>query len=167
VRLVGYIRERAAPADADSAYAQSDRIRRLATDGGHTLVAVCQDVPRPGVEQSRDGYLALLGVVEAGEVDGVVVSSLTALSPDKISQEIAIWDLRRRGVTVLSADPEDVDALSKPSADRSRLMVQEVLARVDGYRDQLGRQAPPVAVEPLAPEVVIELLPPSKRASRP
>jgi hypothetical protein len=167
VRLVGYIRESAAPADADSAYAQSDSLRRAVADGGHGLVAVCQDVPRPGVEQTRDGYLALLGVLDAGQADGVIISSLRALSADMISQEIAIWDLRRRGAVVISADPDDVEALSEPSADRSRTLVREVLARVDAYQHTLGGGTSPVPVEPPSPEVVIELLPPPQRASRP
>ena len=166
MRLVGYIRESPAHAETDSAYAQSDRIRRTVNDGGHSLVAVCQDVARPGVEQSRDGYLALLGVIDAGQVDGVVVSSLSALSPDLITQEVAIWDLKSRGAVVLSADPGDVAALADPSEDRSRIVIREVLSRVSSYRDTLGPAAPPLAVEPMAPEAVIELLPPKRRLSR-
>ena len=46
MRLVGYIRESPAQAETDSAYAQSDRIRRTAVDGSHSLVAVCQDLAR-------------------------------------------------------------------------------------------------------------------------
>lgn len=158
MRLVGYVRESTAPSEIDSAYAQSDRIRRTATDGGHSLVAVCQDVPRPGVEQGRDGYLALLGVIDAGQVDGVVVSSLSAFSADMMSQEIAIWDLRRRGVAVVSAEPTEVADLAQPPEDRSRLLVREVLARMDSYRSSLGRLAPPVAVDAPPPDVTIELV---------
>lgn len=165
MRLVGYVRESTTASETDSAYAQSDRIRRTATEGGHSLVAVCQDVPRPGVEQARDGYLALLGVIDAGQVDGVVVSSLQALSADMISQEVMIWDLRRRGAVVVSASEDDVGALSQPSADRSRALVREVLARVDTYRESLGRPAPPVAVQAPPPDVIIELLPPHRRRS--
>jgi len=158
VRLVGYVRESTAPSETDSAYAQSDRIRRTAADGGHSLVAVCQDVPRPGVEQARDGYLALLGVVDAGQVDGVVVSSLSALSADMMSQEIAIWDLRRRGVVVVSADPAEVADLAHPPEDRSRLLVREVMARMDSYRLSLDQLAPPVAVDHPPPDVTVELI---------
>ena len=163
MRLVGYVRESAAPSESDSAYAQSDRIRRTAVDGGHSLVAVCQDVPRPGLEQSRDGYLALLGVVDAGQVDGVVVSSLSALSADMMSQEIAIWDLRRRGVVVVSAEPAEVAELAQPPEDRSRLLVREVLARMDSYQSSLGKLVPPVAVDQPPQDVTIELITPPRR----
>ena len=166
LRLVGYVRESTAASDMDSAYAQSDRIRRAATDGGHALLAVCQDVPRPGVEQTRDGYLALLGVVDAGQVDGVVVSSLSALSADMMMQEIMLWDIRGRGVAVLSADPGEVGALAHPPTDRSRTMMREILARLDDYRTSLGRTAPPVAVEAPPSDVTIELVPAKRKKSR-
>jgi hypothetical protein len=166
LRLVGYVRESTAASDGDTAYAQSDRIRRAATDGGHALLAVCQDVPRPGVEQTRDGYLALLGVVDAGQVDGVVVASLRALSADMMMQEIMLWDLRGRGVAVLSADPAEVGALTQPPQDRSRIMMRELLARLDEYRTSLRRTAPPVAVAEPPREVTIELLPAKRQKSR-
>lgn len=166
MRLVGYVRESTAAADMESAYAQSDRIRRAATDGGHALLAVCQDVPRPGVEQSRDGYLALLGVVDAGQVDGVLVASLSALSADLMMQEIMLWDLRARGVAVLSAAPEEVGALADPPEDRSRMLVREMLARLDEYRSSLGRTVQPVAVEAPPGDVTIELVPAKRRKSR-
>lgn len=166
MRLVGYVRESTAGSDRDSAYAQSDRIRRAAANGGHALLAVCQDVPRPGVEHSHDGYLALLGVVDAGQADGVVVSSLSALSADMMMQEIILWDLRGRGVVVLSAEPGEVGALADPPDDRSRMMMREVLIRLDGYRASLGRTAPPVAVETPPGEITIELVPARRKKSR-
>jgi hypothetical protein len=166
LRLVGYVRESTASSDMDSAYAQSEQIRRAATDGGHALLAVCQDVPRPGVEQTRDGYLALLGVVDAGQVEGVVVASLRALSADMMMQEIMLWDLRGRGVAVLSADAAEVGALAQPPEDRSRMMMREILARLDEFRKDLGRTAPPVAVEEPPSDVTIELVPAKRKKSR-
>jgi len=165
VRLVGYVRESAAGADADSSYAQSDRIRRLVSDGNHSLVALCQDVPRPGLEQGRDGFRAMLGVIDSGQVDGVAVNSLAAFSADLMSQEIMIWDLRRRGAVVVTADESEVDALANPSSDPSRRFVREVLSRLDAYRDDLGHLAPPAAVDLPSPEITIELIDPRRTSS--
>ena len=159
MRLVGYVRESAANAETDSAYAQSDRIRRLAEDGNHSLVALCQDVPRVGVANSRDGYLAMLGVIAAGQVDGVAVSSLDAISADMISQEIAIWDLRRRGAAVVTADQTELDALATPSSDPGRTLVREMLSRLGAYNDSLGQPGPPVPVDAPPSEITIELVP--------
>ena len=107
----------------------------------------------------------MLGVVDAGQVDGVLVASLDSFSPDLITQEIAMWDLRRRGATVVTADADEIDALASPSTDPSRDLVREMLSRLDSYRSKLGKMAPPFAVEALAPEITIELVDPKLSSS--
>lgn len=166
MRVVGYVRESPTPQEADPAFAQTERVRRTATEGGHHLVAVCQDVPQPGLALGREGYLALLGIVDAGQVDGVLVSSLTAFSPDALIQEIIIWDLRRRGVVVLSAEGSDVPALADPPHNRTRIFVRDVLARVGDYFSDLGEAPRPLSVEPGEPDVVVELISQSEAPSR-
>ncbi len=163
LRVVGYVRETTGPQEGETAFAQSERIRRWVLDSGHQLVAVCQDVRHSGHALGRDGYRALVGIVTAGQVDAVVVASLAAFSLDKIIQEIILWELRSRGVSVLSATPEDLDELRDPPEDRARLLVRDVLARVvDHMRVSTGTGWSPTAVtlEEEPTEAVIELIAP-------
>ena len=69
LRVVGYVRETAGPQEGQTAFTQSERIRRWASDHGHQLVAVCQDVRQAGHALGREGFRALLGIISAGEVD--------------------------------------------------------------------------------------------------
>lgn len=142
MRVVGYVRESADPADTRSAFAQQEELRRYASEHGHQLVAVCQDVRAPGRAPARDGYLSVLGVVSGGGVDAVLVPGLDTLSRDSIVQEIILWDLRARGVRVVSTDPVDLtllDDTAVPAADR--LVIRDVLERVEQHRRQVGTPA--------------------------
>lgn len=144
MRVVGYVRESPGPAEAEPAFAQAERIRRWAADTGHQLVSVCQDVRTPGRALGRDGYRALVGIVAAGEVDAVVLPDLTTLSADKIGQEVMLWDLRSRGVAVLSTEPADNEALLDPPNEQVRLIVRDVLAKVAVHLGVLsGDDQPP------------------------
>lgn len=139
MRVVGYIRESADPSAGMSAFEQQEVIRRHAAGQGDSLVAICQDARTPGEALGRDGYLGLLGVVASGAVDGVGVASLGALSSDQIVQEIMLWDLRSRGVRVVSADAADVallDAAAEPGP--ARMMIRDVLQRVGEHARRLG-----------------------------
>lgn len=150
MRVAGYIREVPGADNGESSYAQSERIRRWVVRGGHALVAICQDVPQPGYPLDRAGYRALLGIVEAGEADVVLVPDLEVLSPDKIVQEIMIWNLRSRGVSVLVAEEAQLGQLIDPPPDAARLLIRDVLARVSEHQPVPGPRA-------RAPEVVVEL----------
>jgi hypothetical protein len=121
------------------AFEQQEVIRRHAAGQGNSLVAVCQDARTPGEALGRDGYLGLLGVVASGAVDGVAVAALSALSSDQIVQEIMLWDLRSRGVKVVSADPADLtllDAAEEPGP--ARMLIRDVLQRVGEHARALG-----------------------------
>lgn len=170
MRVVGYIRE--ASADSEPAFAQSEQIRRWIGDNGHRLVALCQDVRTPGHAVGREGLQSIVGIVSAGQVDAVVVPSLGTLSPDKVSQEVIMWDLRSHGITVLSADPNDIPHLSDPPADNVRLITRDVLAKAARFDEILSL---PVEVE-TDPEVlriddttavVVELIPPARNEALP
>ena len=131
MRVVGYLRESSGPEEGDPAFVQGEALRRWVRTTGHNLVSVCQDLRQEGHALERDGYQALLGVVSSRRADGVVMSSLEALSTDLMIQEIMIWDLRRRGVTVLSIDEGDHQLLLQPS--KERMLMRDLLARLEDY----------------------------------
>lgn len=179
MRVVGYVRDTPDPSEAEPAFAQAERVRRWIKDSGHQLVAICQDVRTAGRTLGRDGYRAMIGVVATGEADAVLVPSLEALSPDKVTQEIMLWDLRARNIAVLSATETDLDLLSDPPPDSLRILIRDVLAKVVDHVDMVGAGAlplrqpeapglPPAAEAAGADEadyddsgVVVELIPPS------
>lgn len=147
MRVVGYVRESADPERFRPAFAQNEELRRHAAERSHLIVAVCQDLRRAGQQTGRDGYLSLLGVVAAGSVDAVLLPGLETLSADETVQEIAVWDLRRRGVQVLSTRPDEQHLLEgegAPSAGRDA--VRQVLQR-------LAEPALPIARAPSDAEV--------------
>jgi len=178
LRVVGYVRDTPDPSEAEPAFAQAERVRRWIGESGHQLVAVCQDLRTAGRPLGRDGYRAMIGILDSGEAEAVLVPTLEALSADKVSQEIMLWDLRGRGVAVLSALPEDLEVLADPPADSLRILVRDVLAKVGNHVDLIGagqvvtlspRAEPPQLpiVERISdPEeadsnVVVELIPPA------
>lgn len=131
MRVVGYLREGFGPAESDPAFVQGEALRRWVRNTGHNLVSVCQDLRHEGHALERDGYQALLGVVSSRRAEGVVMPSLEALSSDLMIQEIMIWDLRRRGVAVLSIDEADHQLLLQPS--KERMLMRDLLARLEDY----------------------------------
>jgi hypothetical protein len=160
---VGYVREAPDPREGEPAFAQSERIRRWATDGGHVLVAVCQDLRSADDAPRREGLRAVMGILRGGAANAVVVPELTILSPDKIVQEIIIRDLRSRGAVVISANEADHADLEEQTGDRLRMVVRDVLTRFDEhqarYADERGpesNQAPPDD----AGDVIVELISP-------
>jgi len=170
VRVVGYIRE--ASAEGEPAFAQSERIRRWINENGHRLVALCQDVRTPGHAVGREGLQSIVGIISAGQVDAVVVPSLTTFAADKVTQEVIISALRTNGVTLLSTDTVDIDELADPPADNVRLLVRDVLAKQARFDEILSL---PAAGEPEseivriddAPDVVIELIPAERSEALP
>lgn len=149
MRLVGYIRESADRSDTRSGFAQQEELRRYAADRGHQIVSICQDSHRPGEQKTRHGYVSLLGVIAAGGVDAVLVPGLATLSSDAIVQEIMLWDLRNRGVRVVSTESADVGLLDDGARlQPDRLVIRDVLERVEEHSRSLGehglRRTPPV-----------------------
>jgi hypothetical protein len=146
VRVVGYVRESADPSAGRSAFEQQETIRRHAVEHGHALVAVCQDARSPGEALGRDGYLGLLGVIASGAIDAVLLPGVAVLSSDQIVQEIMLWDLRSRGVRIISTDDSDVTLLdSEAEPGPSRMLIRDVLQRVGEharYLNALGVDLP-------------------------
>ena len=170
MRVVGYIRE--ASSDGEPAFAQSEKIRRWINENGHRLVALCQDVRTPGHSVGREGLQSIVGIVSAGQVDAVVVPSLTTFSSDKITQEVIMSALRLKEVSLLSTDPADIDMLVDPPADSLRMIVRDVLAKQTRFEEILAlpsRDEPEQQVIRVdeTPDVVIELIPPGRNESLP
>ncbi|MCB2222953.1 MAG: recombinase family protein [Actinobacteria bacterium] len=165
MRVVGYAREAAGSDTPRPVFAQHEEIRRWAADHGHDLVAVCQDRPGASHPLERDGYLSLLGTVASGGVDAVALPGVATLSDDLIVQEILLWDLRSRGVRVLSTEAADAAVVGDEEPDAMRLVIRDVLARVEEHAATLARR--PVGGRPTGgAEVVVELLASLPRAPR-
>ncbi len=144
MNIVGYVREAPGRGQSDTAFAQSERIRRWALDTGDHLVATCQD-HGPGSTVHRPGYRAMIDLVRTGAVDAVVVAGLDAFSTDKIVQEIMLVDIRTAGVTVISTDEDDHRALTAGGEDHARMVVRDVVAKLADYRRSFGlSEADPV-----------------------
>jgi DNA invertase Pin-like site-specific DNA recombinase len=134
MRVVGYVRESADPTIDRPAFTQQEELRRHAHERGLMLVSICQDLRVPGRPVERDGYLSLLGVVASGGVDAVLVPGLDTFSADTIVQEIVMWDLRARGVRVLSTVDADLDVIDRSTPpDASRMLIRDVLNRVEEH----------------------------------
>lgn len=166
MRVVGYVREGPGRGDTETSYAQEEQIRRWIRDTGHRLVAIFRDV-----EADRDGFRAMLDVLDADDAEAVVVADLRALSPDVVVQEVVLHDLRSRGVVVASTNPADGPALDG-AGPPVRVVVRDVLARFDDHRSALRRQPEPregsepeVPVTPARTDVIVELIARSDNAA--
>ncbi|MGI9647413.1 MAG: recombinase family protein [Acidimicrobiia bacterium] len=161
MRVVGYVRELFGPEDTDPAFVQGETIRAWVRKTGHNLISLCQDVRQEGHGLGREGFQALLGIVAGHGADGVVVPALSSLSPDLMTQEIMIWDLRRRGVAVMSIDEADHQLLLSPT--KERLLMRDVLARLEDYYEWARPFIPEEESEEdgRGDEVVVELIPAS------
>lgn len=146
MRVVGYIRDSLATTTAGTAYAQSEAIRRWVAENGHRVVAICQDVKTPGHALGREGLRALVGIIDSGQVDAVIVADLNTFATDVVVQEVVLWDLRARGVNVLSASPDDITALSDPPGDPVRLLLRDVLTRVTEHHSYFVESTSTAAV---------------------
>lgn len=138
MRIVGYVREAPVLGDSETAYFQKERLRRWSAESGHQLISVCEDLRVSGSQAARDGYRAMLDIVRSGHVDAVLVADLSALSSDKVLQEVMIEDLRRLGVLVLSTTASDMAVITDPAQDQTRMVVRDIVGRVGDYVDAYG-----------------------------
>ncbi|WKZ83010.1 MAG: recombinase family protein [Acidimicrobiia bacterium] len=158
LRLVGYVRETADRSDPRSAFAQQEELRRHAADSGDLLVAVCQDTRQQGAPTARHGFFSMLGVIASGAADAVLLPGVATLSSDEIVQEILLWDLRTRGVRVIStleADRAMLDAGGEP--DPARMLIRDVLTRVGEYAADVAHLKPEPASPPPA-DVLVRII---------
>lgn len=165
VRVVGYVREASSLTEGETAFAQSERVRRWSADAGHHLIATCQDGRDPTDPLSRDGYRAVLDIARSGNADALVVSDLSVLSPDKVTQEIMLDHLRGLGLTIVSTNESDHNELLEVPDDHTRLVVRDVITKIGEFQKEFGEapQPPEVedtpAVEPVGADVIVQLMP--------
>lgn len=158
MRLVGYVRETADRSDPRSAFAQQEELRRYAADSGDLLVAVCQDTRRQGSPTARHGFISMLGVIASGAADAVLLPGVATLSTDEIVQEILLWDLRSRGVRVVSTVESDRTLLESGSEpEPARMLIRDVLSRVGEHAAEVGHLKPEPASPPPA-DVLIRIV---------
>lgn len=138
MNIVGYVRQTPGRTDPDSAFAQSERIRRWAQDAGHDIIAICQDHDSSVSPSDRAGFRALLEIVRNNGADAVVVGNLDALSPDIIMQEIMLVDLRAAGCNIIATESADLDVLMNTEDDHARMVVRDTMAKVHEYADAYG-----------------------------
>ncbi len=170
MRVVGYIRE--SSSEGEPAFAQSEKIRRWVKGNGHRLVALCQDVRTPGHSVGREGLQSIVGIISAGQVDAIVVPSLSTFSSDKVTQEVIMSALRINDVRLLSTEEEDIAMLADPPADNLRMIVRDVLAKQIRYDEILSlpsdeESEPQVIKVDESADVVIELIPPQQSEALP
>lgn len=137
MRIAGYIRELPPAAGGEPGFAQAERIRRYAADNTHDLVTVCQDSAAPGRSDAAAGFRALLAVVGSGAVDAVVIASLDTLGDDAETQEVLVWELQRRGASVISTRASDGTLLDDDTDDRVRRTARRVLRQVEDVAGRL------------------------------
>lgn len=138
MRIAGYVRQTPGLLHPDTAFAQSERVRRWVRDTGNELIAVCQDHHAASAPTDRPGFKALLDLVRSGGIDAVVIATLSALSPDKIMQEIMITDIRAAGVPLIATGEEDLQMLQDGGDDHTRIVVRDVVARLAEYNEAFG-----------------------------
>jgi hypothetical protein len=137
MRVIGYVRELPGNQQPDTAFAQSERIRRWVRDTGNELIATCED-RHASAPNDRPGYRALIEVARTGTADAVVVASVDALASDKVLQEIVFGDLRAAGVSIISTDVADHDVLFERAEDHVRMVVRDIVAKVTEYHEAYG-----------------------------
>ncbi len=139
MRIAGYVRELPAGDDGsgpESGFAQWERIRRWADDRGELVVAVCQDDAAPRTGDPVAGMRALLSLLAAGAADTVVVASISVLG-DPADQELALWEVHRRGGSVVSTDPTDRAALDGDDETGERKAMRRLLEAAEARRKLL------------------------------
>lgn len=124
---------------------------------GYQLVSICQDSRSADAPSERDGFGALLGILTAHQADMVLVPTLDALSADKMTQEITLFELRSRSIAVASTETQDLDALAEPTTDPARLFIRDTLSKSADFRARYAASLGSV-VETPETDVVVEIV---------
>ena len=109
---------------------QAERVRLWVARNGYDLISICQDGAHSG---EREGFGAVLGIISSGQAELVVVPTLEALSPDKVTQEVMLFELRATGISVASTEDGDLVALSVPPGDPARMFIRDVLEKAAAF----------------------------------
>jgi DNA invertase Pin-like site-specific DNA recombinase len=132
-QAVGYIRTSSAAnvgADKDSEKRQRAAIERFAK-GRFEIVAWFNDPAVSGTDpiETRPGFSALLDRIEGNGVKTVLVEDASRFARDLVTQELGILALIRRGMTVLTANGDDLTDGSDPS----RTMMRQIAGSFAQY----------------------------------
>jgi DNA invertase Pin-like site-specific DNA recombinase len=115
---------------------QSKAIKDYAKANGLRLVRTLSDEGQSGSNglDARVGLAEALGIVERGEVAGIVVYRMDRLARDLLLQETLMARMRAAGAEVLSVSEPDMD-----SDDPTRVLVRQVLGSISQYERALIR----------------------------
>lgn len=147
MNVVGYVRHSPDTSDLESVFAQSEHIRRWVADTANTLISVCQDHHPSTTPLDRPGFRALLEIARSEDADAVVIANLAALSPDVMTQEVILQDLRDAGVTIIATEDSDIQALQNSDHDLARMIVRDVVSRVAEYHAAFGSSREPAPTQ--------------------
>jgi len=113
---------------------QADTIREYCTANGLDLVDLYEDAGVSGANgiESRDALPELLGDLDAGLFEAVVIVRLDRLARDLMLQETIIADVVKRGGTLHSIAEPDLC-----SADPTRTMVRQIMGAIAQYEKAL------------------------------
>lgn len=118
--------------DGDGFERQRAAIDRYATEHGIEIVrvfeerAVCGDVET----MDRPVFIEMMSALLSDGVKTVVIERLDRLSRNLIVQETCVQDFIKEGITLLSADPAEVDLMA---SDPSRTLVRQIFGAIAQY----------------------------------
>jgi len=131
VKAIGYIRvstEAQAGEDRYGPDVQRDAIRKYASAEGVDLARICEDLGVSGGLEHRPGLAAVYEALDAGDVGAVIVYRLDRLARDLRLQENILFDLRKKGVELISVSEPDLC-----SAEPERVLLRQVLGSFAEY----------------------------------
>jgi DNA invertase Pin-like site-specific DNA recombinase len=106
--LAGYIRvSRVAGRSGElfiSPDVQRERVEAVAVAGGHKIVRWFTDLDESGAKADRPGFQKCLGLIESGELDGIVVHKLDRFSRSVADAADALRRIDGAGGALLSAE---------------------------------------------------------------
>lgn len=83
---------------------QRERIEAVAGAGGHTIVRWFEDLDQSGAKSDRPGFQKCLAMIEAGELDGMVVAKLDRFSRSVRHAAEALIRIDKAGGALISAE---------------------------------------------------------------
>jgi DNA invertase Pin-like site-specific DNA recombinase len=115
---------------------QAKAIKDYTKANGLRLVRTLSDEGQSGSNglDARVGLAEALGIVERGEVAGIVVYRMDRLARDLLLQETLMARMRAAGAEVISVSEPDMD-----SDDPTRVLVRQVLGSISQYERALIR----------------------------
>lgn len=104
-----YGRVARAPQGVEAAAEQLLKCKAYAADQGLVVVAQAVDAPGSGLSDARPGFAALLGAVESGGVEFVLVTELDRISRDVRALDYVLRSAAKTGVRVVAIGRSDTD----------------------------------------------------------